>query len=371
MDLNNPIVTPNARHVSGRCMLAGKAVEFVSYSVTSNGFRGASTFDLTLAISALPPEYGMDWFSKQTTIPIELYSDLITASGTDSKRLIKGNVDELDYDPARFTINLTGRDFTALFIDAKSAGETFKNYTSSQIIQMLAEKQGLKAEVTPTTQRFGEFYQIDSAHLTGEQTQWDLMTTLAGLENYAVWIDGDTVYFHPEASATTSEQYVIRWQPPGLLAYPQANVSDDLRFSRALTISKGVTVEVLSWNSKRKNKQFIASYPKRAKSATPGSSTPKTQVYRIIRNGLSPEQANALAEKIYRDVVLHEMKMSCSTAGDNLLTPRTLIRIEGTKSMFDQNYWCDAVTRTLDWEGGYVMTISAKNHSPALEVTTS
>ncbi|OVU32191.1 hypothetical protein BME18_21400 [Klebsiella michiganensis] len=74
-------------------MLAGKAVEFISYSVTSNGFRGASTFDLMLAVSALPPEYGMDWFSEQTIIPVDLYSDLITASGTDSKRLIKGNVD--------------------------------------------------------------------------------------------------------------------------------------------------------------------------------------------------------------------------------------------------------------------------------------
>lgn len=370
MDLNNPIIEPGSRNISGRCMLSGSSVDFISMSVTSNGFRGASTFEVHVAISAMPAAKNMNWLSKQTSITVELYADIKTASGTDSKRLIKGNVDTIDYDPARFVLTLSGRDFTALFIDAKSAGETFKNYTSSQIVQMLAERQGLKSEVTATKGKFGEFYQIDSAHLTGEQTQWDLMTTLAGLEDYSVWIDGDTVYFHPEASATTSDQYVIRYQPPGTLRYPQCNVSEDLRFSRALTISKGVTVEVLTWSTKRKNTQQTFSYPKRAKGSTPGSSTPKTQVYRIIKNGLTPEQAQALAEKIYRDVVLHEMKFTCSTAGDNLLTPRTLVRIEGTQSMWDQNYWCDAVTRTIDWDGGYVMSISAKNHSSALEITT-
>lgn len=370
MDLNNPVIVPGARHISGRCLLAGKSIDFISVSVTSNGFRGASTFEVHLAISAMPKEMNMDWLSKQTTITVEIFADIKTAKGIDSKRLIKGNVDNIDYDPARFTLELSGRDFTALFIDAKSAGETFKNYTSSQIVQMLAERQGLKSEVTATKRKFGEFYQIDSAHLTGEQTQWDMMTTLAGLEDYSVWIDGDTVYFHPEASATTSDQYVIRYQPPGTLRYPQCNVSEDLRFSRALTISKGVTVEVPTWSTKRKNTQQTFSYPKRAKGSTPGSSTPNTQVYRVIKNGLTPEQAQTLAEKIYRDVVLHEMKFTCSTAGDNLLTPRTLVRIEGTKSMWDQLYWCDAVTRTIDWDGGYVMSISAKNHSSALEITT-
>lgn len=162
---------------------------------------------------------------------------------------------------------------------------------------------------------------------------------------------------------------MIRWQPPGTLAYPQCNMSDDLRFSRALTISKGVTVEVMSWNAKRKKKQFTASYPKYAKTTTPGNSTAKTQIYRIIRNGLTPEAANALAQSVYKSIVQHEMKFSGSTAGDNLLTPQTLVRIEGTQSPFDQLYWCDNIKRHMDWEAGYTMSISGKNHSPALDVS--
>lgn len=371
MDVNDPILTPGSRRIGGRCYLNGMLVDFKSYEVTSNGFRGASTFELELAVSALPAGMQLAWWGEQTTITVELFADITSQAGIDSKSLIKGNIDEWDYDPGRFVISCHGRDFTALFIDAKTAGESFKNYTSSQIADILAKRQSLKSSVTATTQRFGEFYQIDSAHLTGEQTEWDLLTTLAALEGFSVWVEGDTLYFQPEADPAKADNYVIRYMPPGTVArYPQANVSDDLRFSRTLTISKGVTVEVMSWSAKRKNKQFTAYYPKSARNLNPGASTPKTQVYRIIRNGLSPEQAQALAEKIYRDIVLHELKFSCSTYGDNVLTPRTLVRIEGTQSLYDQLYWCDSVTRRMSWDEGYSMRISGKNHSPALEITT-
>jgi len=371
MDVNNPIVTPSVRKIGGRCLLNGVEVPFVSFDVDTNSYRGASTFNLTLAPSALPASMGMlNYWAVQTTIKVELSVMIITDSGTDEKKLIVGNIDNWQFDPARFEITADGRDFTALLIDAKSAGESFKNYTSSQIATMLAERHGLTPVVTATTGRFGEFYQIDSAHLTGEQTEWDLLTTLAGIENFTTYIDGNNLYFQPVPDPAKANNYVIRWQPPGALSYPQCNISDDLQFSRALTISKGVTVEVLSWNSKRKNKQFMASYPKYAKSVNPGSSTAKTQVYRIIRNGLSPESANALAQSVYKNIVQHEMKFSGSTAGDNLLTPQTLVRIEGTQSPFDQIYYCDSVRRSLNWDSGYTMSISGKNHSPALDVSS-
>lgn len=370
MDVNNPIVQSSARHISGRCRLNGTEVPFVSFSVEDVGFRGASTFDLVLAPSAMPADMQMlNWWASQTTIKVELSVSIITKSGTDEKKLITGNIDNWHYDPARFEVTADGRDFTALMIDAKSAGESFKNYTSSQIATILAQRHGLTPVVKATTQRFGEFYQIDSAHLTGEQTEWDLITTLAGIEDFSVYVDGENLHFEPIEDPSKTDNYVIRWQPPGALAYPQCNMSDDLSFSRALTISKGVTVEVLSWNAKRKNQQFIASYPKYSKGTTPGNATAKTQVYRVIRNGLTPESATALAQTIYRNVVQHEMKFSGSTAGDNLLTPQTLVRIEGTQSPFDQLYWCDSVRRSLSWESGYTMSMSGKNHSPALEVT--
>lgn len=369
VDLNNPFIESSVRHVSGRCLLNGTEVPFVSFSIESNAFRGAGTFDLTLAITALPADMQMlNWWGTQTTVIVELFASVITQDGADEKKLMTGNIDTWNYDPSRFEVTAEGRDFTARLIDARSAGESFKNYTSSQIATMLAQRHGLTPVVTATTKRFGEFCQIDTAHLTGEQTDWDLISTLAGIENFAVYVDNDRLYFEPVSDPGNAGTYVIRWQPPGQLAYPRCNTTDDLSFSRALTISKGVTVEVLSWNAKRKNKQFVASYPKASKITTPGSAMANTQVYRVIRNGLTPESASALAQTIYRNIVQHEMKFSCSTAGDNLLTPRMLVRVEGTQSPFDQLYWCDSVRRTLSQANGYTMHLSGKNHSPALEV---
>lgn len=369
MDVNTPITGSSTRHVSGRCLLNGTDVPFVSFSVENNAFRGAGTFDLTLAISALPPAMQMlNWWAVQTSIRVELFISIITQAGVDEKKHITGNIDTWHYEPARFEITAEGRDLTAKLIDAKTPGESFKNLTSSQIATTLAQRHGLTPVVTATTQRVGEYYQIDTAHLTGEQTEWDLITTLAGIENFSVYVHGDNLHFEPKRAQTCKKNYVIRWQSPGLQAYPQCNIADNLSFSRALTIAKGVSVEVLSWNAKRKNKQFMVSYPKQTTSITPGKALSETQVYRVIRNGLTPEAAQALAQSIYHQVIQHEMKFSGSTAGDNLLMPDTPVRIEGTQSPFDQVYLCDCVRRTLSWETGYIMHMTGKNHSPALGV---
>lgn len=372
-DLNNPTITPSARQVSGRCLLNGVEVPFASWEVDNNAFNQADTFSVSLSPSALPKDMGLlRWWASQTSIKVEVYATIVSAKGKDEKRLIVGYVDTWDYAPGRFEIQLSGRDFTALLIDAKSAGESFKNLTSSQIAETLAKRHGLTPVVTPTKDRFGEFYQIDTAHLTGEQTEWDLLCNVAAIEGYRVYVSGYELHFEPNQTDTAKlDQYVIRWVPPGMTAYPQANVSDDLQFARALTITKGVTVEVMSWQTKKKHiKQFVQAYPRNtAKSTTPGTTKAKTQVYRIIRNGLTPDAAMKLAEDTYNKIVAHEMKMSCSTAGDNLLMPDAMIRVEGTQSPFDQLYFCDSIRRSMNWNDGYRMAISAKNHSPLMEVT--
>lgn len=369
MDINNPNTESSARHVSGRCLLNGTEVPFVSFSVESNAFRGAGTFELTLAISALPPGMQLlNWWAVQTTITVELFISVMTLAGINEKKHITGNIDTWHYELARFEISAEGRDFTAKLIDAKTTGESFKNLTSSQIANTLAQRHGLTPVVTATLQRVGEYYQIDTAHLTGEQTEWDLMTSLAAIENFSVYVEGDSLFFGPRRAPAGGHDYVIRWQPPDAQACPRCNVSDDLTFARALTISKGVTVEVLSWNAKLKNRQFTAIYPSPAGGTGPGKATSDRQVYRVIRNGLTPDAAHALAQSIYRQIIQHEMTFSCSVAGDNLLMPETSVRIEGTQSLFDQRYFCDRVRRTLSADSGYRMMISGRNHSPALEV---
>lgn len=374
MDKNNPIVTPNARQISGRCLLNGIEVPFVSFDVDNNAMNAADSFSLTLAVSALPKEMGlMQWWAEQTTIKVELSASIITASGTDTKQLVIGNADHLTYHPARFEITLEGRDFTGLLIDYKSTGETYKNNFASDIATIIAKRHGLNPIVTASKYRFGSMMLADVAHLTGEQTDWDLLCNIAGFINYRVYVDGYDLHFEPmpaDPTEKTADQYVIRYVPKGTFAYPQANVSDDLLFDRALSITKGLTVEVMSWQIKKKSeRQFTASYPSSASGTKVGSIQSRTQVYRIIRPGLTQEAAMKLAQSTYQEISKHEMKMRCSTGGDNILDSKMMIRIEGTNSSFDQLYYCDSVRRSLSWNGGYTMSISAKNRSPLLEVT--
>jgi phage protein D len=371
MDVNQFPVIPSARRIVGRCLLNGVEVPFVSFEVDNNAFNSADTYSVSFGTSALPQDMGLlNWWAHQTSIKVELHVGIYSKLGVDWTQLMVGYADAFRFNPARTEITLDGRDFTALLIDAKSAGESFKNYTSSQIATLLAKRHGLTPVVTATTKRFGEFYQIDTAHLTGEQTEWDLLCALAAIEMMQVYVSGNELHFEPQVDPATTDQYLIKWVPPGTLAYPQANVSDDLLFERALTVTKGVTVEVLSWHSRHKRLvPFVAAYPKYTKGTTPGQSAPRTQVYRIIRNGLTPDMAMQKAQAIYKQIVQHEMKMSGSSAGDNLLTPQTIIRVEGTESPFDQLYFCDSVRRSFSWEGGYRMSFSAKNHSPLMQVS--
>ncbi|WP_220272682.1 hypothetical protein [Aquitalea aquatica] len=343
----------------------------MSFDVDNNSFGAADTFSVTFAVSALPASFGLlKWWANQTSIEVEIHAE-ITASGQTSKaQLIVGDVDTWRFNPARMEVIVEGRDFTGRLIDAKSAGESFKNSTSSQIATLLAYRHNLVPVVTATKGLFGEFYQIDSAHLSGEQSEWEILTTLAGFEGMQVYVSGNELHFEPQTDPTTADQYLIRWTPPGDKPYPQANVADDLQCERALTIAKGITVQVLSWHSRhKKTVPTIASYPKNAKSVTPGGSTPKTQTYRVIRNGLTPEDAMKKAEEIYRQIIQHEMKVSGSMPGDNLLTPQTIIRVEGTDSPFDQLYYCDSVRRSLSFEEGYRMSFTAKNHNPNTQVS--
>lgn len=366
LSLSSP---PAVRQISGRCVLNGHRVPFVSFSVEDTAYRGASVFDLKLAISALPAEMSLlSWWAKQKVIRTELTVCVGEASGTRERKLITGEIDQWHYTPGRFAITAEGRDLTARLIDAKVTGESFRNMTCSEIATQIATRRGLKPRVTPTRHRYGEFYQIDTAHLTGEQTEWDILTSLAGFENFIVRVEGEELYFGPAEQAQSGEDYVIRWQPPGTLAYPRCNMSDDLTFSRALTISGGVTVEVLSWNAKRKNRQFMVTYPQKSHHPSPGGAVTKGKVWRVVRNGLTPETAQTLARSLYQQIIQHEMKFTGSVAGDTVLTPHTRVRIEGTNSPFDQHYHCDRVRRTVSCDTGYTMTLSGRNHSPALEV---
>ncbi|WP_225934364.1 MULTISPECIES: hypothetical protein [unclassified Cupriavidus] len=167
----------------------------------------------------------------------------------------------------------------------------------------------------------------------------------------------------PDPTPDSPNIYELRWEIDER-GHPHANVKD-LRMSRSLTVAKGVTVVVRSWNAKQA-KAFTASYPSKAKSIQAGKASPfgDTQIYSITRGGLDQDSALKLAQKIHKEITQHEMKLRAVLPADNILKQTSMVRLTGTGTAFDQDYFIDGLARSMSVDSGYEMTISAKNTNP-------
>lgn len=342
---------------------------WVSFEVENNQFRSADTFRILLCSTDLPDSRGMDWIASQSTILVEVYAgfppDPDNYGTKDLTLIISGNADALDYAPATTQIELTGRDKTALLIDTKTS-EHFLNQTASQIAESIAKRHGLKAVVTATTAKAGSYYQIDHDATTQEQTEWELLAFMANIEDFVLFVSGDELHFEKK-SKSSDDKYLIEWvKPKDEIGYYDANVLT-LSFSRNLTVAKGVSVEVHSWNAKKKA-AFSAFYPRAPKAVKPGSDGSKTQNYRYNIAGLTQEQAEKRAESIYKQIVAHTMNMDATIPADDKLTCDRIITIKGTGTTFDQDYYPTSITRSMGISRDYTMDVKAKNTTPDLDL---
>jgi phage protein D len=360
--MTEPITVSDAtaRRVAGRLRLNGDEVAFVSLQVESNGCHSADTFSATLPLSGLPPSMSLTgWWAEQRAIRVEIDIGLARADAASLawRQLIVGQVDQWRYAPGRHVLEIEGRDLTARLIDSR-LDEKFANRTTSQVATLLAERHELKPVVTATTTQVGTLYKYDQSHLSGDSSEWELLSYFAGLDGFQVYVRGDTLYYAPAIDPDSAQCYPIRHAAAGA-ATARGNVSDDLTFERDMTLSRGIQVQVKSWFGGR---TVAVGYPARALAGA--------QIYKVLRSGLDQRRAATLAEKLYGRIAERELSLSCSLPGDNLLMPDMMVAVQGTGSGFDQNYYVDRVKRTLDSDNGYVMHLSASNRDPANQETS-
>lgn len=366
--LNVLPVQPSARQPRGAVKLNDTLIDgWLSWEVESNSFYAADTFRITFLKNMLPAERNARWFSELTTAFVEIFAGFPPNADnyrtTDLTSMLYGRVDEVEFDLVRGRIELIGRDLTSEFIDAKTT-EKWPNNTASQIATDLAVRRGLTPVVTPTTTKVGTYYDIDHVTMTDQRSEWDILNYLAHLEQFAVYVRGKTLYFGPKPDPKAAP-YVLQWQPPeGDRGYPVGNFMD-LRFTRGLTVSRGIQVVVRSFLSKGK-KSITATYPSKANSTQAGKAKPfgGTQIYTRTIPGLTQEQALKRAQSIHAELIAHEMKLTASLPGDNILGIDTMVQVIGTDTAWDQTYYPDSITRRMSFEEGYMMNLHAKNHAP-------
>lgn len=166
----------------------------------------------------------------------------------------------------------------------------------------------------------------------------------------------------PTAPDADPNTYELRWEV-NADGNPTANVKD-LRLSRSLTVAKGITVVVRSWN-KKQSKGFTAYYPSKGKGTQAGKASPfgNQQIYLVKRGQLDQDSATKLAQQIHKDITQHEMKLRATLPADNILTQTAMVRLTGTGTNWDQDYFVESITRQMSLDQGYVMNVSAKNHN--------
>ncbi|MDE2354607.1 MAG: hypothetical protein KGL17_06250 [Betaproteobacteria bacterium] len=341
---------------------------WTEWEVQNNSHYQADTFRVSFALSRLPAQYDAAWWASQTSITIEVLagfpSDPSNFSDSQLVSWIYGNVDEVEFSPAGGIVTVSGRDLTALLIDTKTT-EDFRSQTSSQIAQTLAGRHGLGTDyIVGTGTLAGLIYELDRVQFNHERTEWSLLCYLAGKEEFQVFVSGRDLHFEPRNDPSSVTPYLLRWERPRSDRAAPAFNGTQLSFTRNLTVARGISVTVRSWQAKQKT-VIKSVYPKPASGITPGSSTQKggVQSYVFTRPGLNQAQADAFAQAKHRELTRHEMKLRATLPADDLLAVDSVISVDGTGSQFDQSYFPDTVTRRMSASEGYTMTVSAKNHN--------
>ena len=348
------LVKISASDANGNTVASETMPGWIDWSVDNNTFSHADTFGMNFAVSALPSDRGADWWAQQNQITAEIYAGFPANpenfTADELALLIVGNADSMEFDPIGRIIALHGRDLTSLMIDAQTV-EKWQNKKASEVAQTIAARHGLNFVGQATTTRLGTYYQLEQASLTAQRSEWDMLSWLAGLEGFVVYVSGRDLHFEPAPDAG-SDPYVIQWQQVDGGRF-DANALH-LGFTRNMALSKGIKVVVESFN--QRTGKVSKSYPKAARK--------DAQVYTRRFANLNNEQALQKAQAIYQEIIAHEIRLEALLPADNLLQRTSIIRVQGMGLAYDQLYYPESITRTMSMDEGYRMKIHAKNHSP-------
>jgi phage protein D len=339
--------SPRLRVIANGQIISGA----IEAEVISTNYYAADQFIASVALGPDPWADAPFWAS-ESDILLEVQFSL--DAGASFVSLVQGAVDNVTIDPASCLVHIHGRDLTAGLIEARTQ-ETFANRTSSEIAALLAQRHDLTAQITSTTTPVGRYYQSEHDSITLDQfsrttTEWDLLVFLARREGFDVFVEGQSLYFQPAALDTDT----------ALLIRPSDVI--DLRLERSLTLARDIEVVVKSWNS-RQNSAF-SQQVRASQSDTSGRSTRQPQSYVCVRPNLTPDDALSFARQRLAELMRHERTIEITMPGELVLTPRSVIALEGTGTEFDQTYYIDAIERRLRYNSGLTQRLRATNTSP-------
>lgn len=335
------------RQAAVRAVINGSLIAgVVRADVTSSNYYGADCFKAELVVGAAPLSAPAFWGE---TLGIE--ADVqFSLDGINYTSLIVGQIDNIRLDPLVGRVIMTGRDFTATFIEA-AVEESFLNRTASEVVEMLAGDAGFACVATPTTTPIGRYYENTYGISGLDQfsqftTQWDLLVYLARQEGFDLFFSGRTLNF----------------QPSGLSTYTAVVSPGDcttLRLDRSLVLSRDIELTIRSWNSRQQS-----AYTQLFIGAAAGDGTGQPIRYKMTHPNLTPEQITSLGFRRIAELASYERCVELEMPGELTLTPRDLLAVAGTGTQFDQAYRIQSIQRCIDSRSGFKEVIRAVSATP-------
>jgi hypothetical protein len=301
----------------------------VALELESVGYAAADRFCVEFALGAAAfctAAYFAGLAGRRITIAM-------ATAGLGFATLLVGPVDNVRVDFGANLAALSGRDLTALMVDAEIS-VAYVNQTSSQIASAIAQLHGLTPVVTPTSTLVGQYYERDYARSAlglnaRATTEWNLLVALAQAEGFDVDVAGQSLVFGPVA-------------PVAPLAVT-VNSFTRLAVDYAASLPGGATVR--SWNARNKV----------VNQATAGAGTAAS----LVRPNLSTAQAQRFAAAHLATVAGQAMVLSGVMPGDVSLLPGAVLQLSGTGSMFDADYNVVAVRRSVSAAHGFRQAVRA------------
>jgi phage protein D len=373
-----------ARSPRAQILIDGQATPLVELTVNTSRHARADTFSGATALQATGRDLGY-WASVG---PVECIVQGCNDEGEGYVTLLKGVLDTVEVRAdARegAKIHFSGRDNSAKLIDNKVTAKHL-NKKSSDIVQELAQKYGLQAEVDDTGDDAGKVHTQDNAHLVDNDTAWNTIARLAEREGAFLYFKDDTIYFKLPGSDSSGGTYPIRFVPPSEDSIADGNIIA-IQLTQNVHLNRGIKQTVRSWHT-RKEKNIVATKEPQTGGSSGGISNPPLPPSRPsdlsasgsaagISNpplpparplefiehipGLTDDQADKIATKRQIERQRHEMQIEVFMPGDVDFDPRMMVELSGTGSAWDQAYHCNTCTHQFSAFSGYTMRISAQN----------
>jgi phage protein D len=361
MAINDPSRAEGVRQPRAKALLNGTPLPgLIEAEVTSNSHYNSDKFTAHFSLYR-DPAYGPGWWGKQTELLLDIQ---FSQDGQNFTSMIIGDVDHLSLDPLNGIVTVDGRDLSSRLIDNKTV-EAFRNKTSSEIAELLAQRHSLTSDVQATTEKVGRYYDIDHDRIqhnefSSAHTEWDLLTMLAQFEGFDCWVTGTTLHFKPVEDAAAQDPYEIVWKPGDEHTAPKSNVVS-IHLERSLTLAKDVVVAVRSYNSRKKT-GFTMYAPSGFRQASIQSG--KAQMFTFLLPNLDRDKAQDKANKLREEISRHEKLLHFTRPADLVLDARHVVKLTGLDpDTWDQVYYINSVTRHLSDSAGFTMEVSCKNKS--------